>query len=134
MSTKEDHANQATNQQQVLVTVELHNMNVKLHFGTELHLDAKLQNEVDAHSNSKISVHERDANEDVHSDFKINITNEETRAEPRLSKYVKRPHLTTQIIGDKDARPMTRNKLRNDTCLLSMKEPILVRDELEYVD
>ena len=51
-----------------------------------------------------------------------------------MSKYVKRHHPATQIIGDKDARPMTRNKLRNDTCLLSMKEPKSVRDALEDVD
>ena len=29
---------------------------------------------------------------------------------------------------------MTRNKLRSESCLLSMKEPKLVKDALEYVD
>jgi hypothetical protein len=62
----------------------------------ELHSDAKLPNENGAHSNSKISVYERDVeipNIYVHSDSKAKRTNEETRAEPRLSKYVKRYHL-----------------------------------------
>ena len=34
----------------------------------------------------------------------------------------------------KDARPMERNKLRNGTCLLGMKEPKLVRYALEDMD
>ena len=51
-----------------------------------------------------------------------------------LSKYVKRHHPTTQIIGDKDARPMTRKRLKSESCLLSMKEPKSVKDELEDVD
>ena len=29
---------------------------------------------------------------------------------------------------------MKRNRLRNDTCFLSMKEPKLVKDALEYED
>ena len=29
---------------------------------------------------------------------------------------------------------MTRNKIRNDTCLLSMQEPKIVKDALEDVD
>ena len=45
--------------------------------------------------------------------------------------YVKRHHSTTKIIGDKDARPMTRNRLRSATCLLSMREPKIVKDALE---
>ena len=40
--------------------VESHTMNVKLHSGTKLHSGVKLQNEVWAHSNFEISVHERD--------------------------------------------------------------------------
>ena len=48
-----------------------------------------------------------------------------------MSKYVKRQELSEQIIRDKDARPMTRNRLRNDTCFLSMKEPKSVKDALE---
>ena len=112
-------------------------MNIKLHSGTELHSDVELQNEVEAHFDSEISVHERDGelpDRDVHIVSKVERKNEETRAKPRLSKYVKRHHPTTPIIGDKDVRPMTRNILRNDTCLLSMKEPKSIRDALEDVD
>ena len=112
-------------------------MNVKLHLGTELHLDVKLQNEVEGLFYSKISVHERDTklpNKDVYSDSEVERQNEETRVEPRLSKYIKRHHPATQIIRDKDARTMTRNKLRNDTCLLSMKEPKIVKYSLEDMD
>ena len=47
---------------------------------------------------------------------------------------MKRHHPTTQIIGDKDATPMKRNILRNDTCLQSMKEPKSVKDALEDDD
>ena len=42
MPAEEDVANQARNQHQVLVTVKSHTMNVELHSGIELHLDAKL--------------------------------------------------------------------------------------------
>ena len=87
------------------MTTESHTMNVKL------------QNEVEAHFDSKISVHERDTeilDRDVHSDSKAERKNEETRVEPKLSKYVKRHHPATQIIGDKDDRTMTRKRLRND--------------------
>ena len=51
-----------------------------------------------------------------------------------MSKYVKRHHPVVQIIGDKDVGQMTRNKLRIDTCLLSMQEPKTVKDVLEDVD
>ena len=112
-------------------------MNVKLHSGIELHLDVELQNEVNAHSDSEISVHERDVEQpdrDAHSDFKAKRQTKETRVEPRLSKYVKRHHPATQIIRDKDARPMTRKNLRNDTCFLSMHELKKVKEALEDVD
>ena len=112
-------------------------MNIKLYLWTELHSSAKLPNEIEAHSDSKISIHERDVelpDKDVHNDSEFERPNEETRVEPRLSKYVKRHHLATQIIWDKDARPMTRNKLINDTCLLSMKELKTVKYALEDVD
>ena len=46
-------------------------------------------------------------------------------------KYVRRHHPTEQIIGDKEARPMTRNRLRNESCLLRKIEPKIVRDALE---
>ena len=58
----------------------------------------------------------------------------ETRTEPRLAKYVKRHHPADQIIGDKDARPMTRNKLRNESCLLSKFEPKILFDALQDDD
>ena len=70
--------------------------NAKLHSRSELHLDADLQNEVEAHSDSEISVHERDVeipNRDVHSNSKVERPNEETRVEPILSKYVKRHNI-----------------------------------------
>ena len=51
-----------------------------------------------------------------------------------MSKYVKRHHPTAQIIIDKDAKPMKRNKLINDTCLLSMHELKIVKDALEDVE
>ena len=137
MPTEEDVANQATNQQQVLVTVESHLVNVGLNSRIEMHSNAKLQNEGVAHFDSENSTHERDAdipNRNAHNDTEAERQNEETRTEPRLSKYVKRHHPVAQIIGDKDVRPMPRNRLRNDTCLLSMKEPKLVKDALEDID
>ena len=42
MPIEENVTNKYTNQKQVSVTVESHTMNVKLHSGTKLHLDAKL--------------------------------------------------------------------------------------------
>ena len=105
-------------------------MNVELHSRTELHSNVELHNEVEAHSNYDISVHERDVelpNRDVHSDLEVERPKEKNRVEPRLSKYVKRHHPDAQIIGDKDARPMKRRKLRNDTCFLSMQEPKIVK-------
>ena len=112
-------------------------MSVELHLGTKLHSDVKLQNEVHAHSDSEVSVHERDVeipNRTEHSDSKAERKNEETRFEPRLSKYVKRHHPSTQIIRDKDSIPMTRNRLRSESCLISTKEPKSVKDVLEDVD
>lgn len=112
-------------------------MTVELQSGTKLHSSVELQNEVEAHYDSKISVHERDVellDRDVHSDLKVERPSKENRVEPRLSKYVKRHHPAAQIIRDKDARPMKKKKLRNDTCLLSMKEPKIVKDSLEDVD
>ena len=47
---EEDFANQVTNQQQVIVIVKSHPMSIKLHLGTELHLYAKLYNEVDTYT------------------------------------------------------------------------------------
>ena len=137
MSTEEDVVNQATNQRQVLVTIKLHTMKVKLHSKTELHLGTELQTEEIAHLDSKVSIHERDAeipDRNTHSDTEAERQNEETRVEPTLSKYVKRHHLVAQIIGDKYARPMTRDRLRSESCLVSMKEPKIVNDALEDVE
>ena len=58
----------------------------------------------------------------------------ETRTEPRLSKYVKKHHPPEQIIGDKNARPMTRNRIRNESCLLRKFEPKTVFDALQDDD
>ena len=93
MPTKEDTANQATNQQ-VSVIIESHTMNVELHSGTELHLDVELQNEIEAHPNYKIDGNIKLPNRDVHSNTKVERQNQETRFEPRLSKYVKRHHFS----------------------------------------
>ena len=42
MLVEEDVVNQVANQQQVLVTIESHTMNVMLHSRTELHLGVDL--------------------------------------------------------------------------------------------
>ena len=73
-------------------------MNVKLHSNFEL------QNEGNAHSNSKISTQERDVelpDRDVYSDSDDERPNVEVRIEPRLSKYMRRHHPTDETIGDK---------------------------------
>ena len=109
----------------------------KLHSGVELHLTIELQNEENAYSNFEISTHGRDVetpNRDAHSDTKAERQSVRSRTEPILSKYVRRNHPIDQIIGYKDARPMTRNRLRSEACLLSMKEPKIVRDALEDDD
>ena len=81
--------------------------------------------------------HERDAelpDRDVHSDPESKRSNMETRIEPRLSKDVKKHHPVEQIIGNKDARPMTRNRVRNESCMLSKFEPKTVYDALQDDD
>ena len=94
MHSKEDATNQATSQQQVLVTVESQTMNVELHSRIELPSNVELQNEVEEHSNSKISGNNELPDKNVQNDSNIERSNEETRAKPRLSKYVKRHHPT----------------------------------------
>ena len=82
-----------------------------------------------AHSNSEKNAHEENEelpDGDMHENSNAKRTNMETRKEPRLAKYVRRNHPTEQIIGNKEAKPITRNKLRNGTCLLSKVEPIIV--------
>lgn len=131
MPIEEDVVNQVEIQQQVLVSVESQPVNV------ELHSEAELQNEENAHFDSEISTHGRDVelpDRDVHSDPESERSNMETRTKPRLSKYVKKHHPVEQIIGDKDARPMTRNRLRNESCLLSKFEPKIVYDALQDDD
>lgn len=58
----------------------------------------------------------------------------ETRIEPRLEKYVRRYHHVEQIIGSKEVRPMIRNKLRSETCLLSKIESRTVSESLQDND
>ena len=58
----------------------------------------------------------------------------QTRKEPVLEKYVRRHHPIDQIIGDKEARPMTRNRLRSETCLLSKMEPRTVSEAIQDDD
>jgi hypothetical protein len=96
-----------------------------------------LQNEENAHSNSKISTQGRNVElpkRDVQSDSEAERPNMETRTEPRLSKYVRRHHPAKKIIGNKEARPMTRNRLRNESCLLRKVEPKTVKDALQDDD
>ena len=119
------------------MTVESHTMIVELHLGTELQLGAELQTKADSHSNSEISVHERDVeltNREVHSYSKVDRPSEEGRAESRLSKYAKTHHPYEQIIRDKDAKPMTRNMLRSVTCILSMHKPKKMKGTLKNED
>ena len=103
----------------------------------ELYSDVELQNEENAHFDFEVSTHDRYVElpeRSIHGDSEAERPNVEIRTKPRLSKYVRRHHPTKKIIGNKNARPMTRNKLRNYTCLLSMKEPKLVKGALEDVD
>ena len=89
MSNEEDAANQIRDQQFFLVFSDSQPVNA------ELHSDAELQNEGNAHSDSKISIHERDEelpDRDVNSDSNAKRANIETRTEPRLSRYVRRHH------------------------------------------
>jgi hypothetical protein len=101
----------------------------------ELHSEAELQNEENAQSDSEDSIHdEEQPDNEVHSDPESKRSNMETRTEPRLSKYVKRHHPAEQIIGDKDARPMTRNRLRHESCLISQSKPKTVHGALQDDD
>ena len=42
--------------------------------------------------------------------------------------------LVDKIIGDKEAKPMTRSRLRSETCLLSKMEPRIVSEALQDDD
>ena len=70
----------------------------------------------------------------MHSDSNVERSIIETRIEPRLSKYVRRHHPTEQIIGDKEARLMTRKKLRSETSLLIKIKCRTVNDALQDDD
>ena len=70
MPIDEDVINQVANQQKVSVTAKPYTMNGELHLGTKLQSGAKFQIEVEAYSDSKISVHERDVellDRDIHN-------------------------------------------------------------------
>ena len=56
------------------------------------------------------------------------------RKEPVLAKYVRRHHPADQIIGDKEARPMTRSRVRSETCLLNKMEPRTISEALQDDD
>ena len=70
----------------------------------------------------------------MHDNSGVERNNMETRQEPVLAKYVRRHHPIDQIIGDKEARPMTRSRLRSETCLLSKMEPRIVSEALQDDD
>ena len=53
----------------------------------------------------------------MHEDSNAERNNMETRKESLLEKYVRRHHPAEQIIGNKEVRPMTRNKLRRHVFL-----------------
>lgn len=54
--------------------------------------------------------------------------------EPILAKYVRRHHASSQIIGDTDDPVMTRNKLRQNTCLISEFESRIVKEAFNNED
>ena len=67
----------------------------------ELHSDSELQNEENVHSDSKVSIHVRDAKlpkRDVYSDSNVERPNMETRTRSRLSKYVRIHHPAKKIL------------------------------------
>ena len=47
---------------------------------------------------------------------------------------MRRHHLAEQIIGDKEARPMKKNRFRSETCLLIKMEPKTVSEVLQDDD
>ena len=88
----------------------------------QMHSDVELQNIENVHSDSKNNQHEGNEeipDENMHEDSDSERNNMQIRKEPVLEKYVRRHHPADQIIGDKEARPMTRSRLRSETCLLS---------------
>ena len=70
----------------------------------------------------------------MHEDSDSERNDMQTRKEPVLMKYVRRHHPADQIIGDKEARPMTRSRIRNETCLLSKIDTIIVSEAIQDDD
>ena len=102
-----------------------------------MHLDAELQNIDNAPSDSENSTHEENEkfpDGDMHDNSDIEQNNMEIRKEPILAKYVRRHHPKEQIIGDKEAKPMTRSRLRSEICLLKKVETITINKALQDND
>ena len=126
-------ATQNDSQQQNPVSAESQTVNAEL----QTHLEAKLQNTKNDHSDSENFQHERSEelpNENIHEDSDSERNDMQIRREPVLAKYVRRHHPEDQIIGDKEARPMTRSRIRNETCLLSKIEPKRVSEAIQADD
>ena len=70
----------------------------------------------------------------MHEDSDSERDNMQTRKELVLAKYVRRNHPADQIIGNKEARPMTRNRLKSETCLLSKMESKIVSEAIKDDD
>ena len=99
--------------EQTSITIESHLVDAKSQSTIELQLDVKFQ--ID---------HVELPNKEVHGDIEVEkIIEEERRTEPRLSRYVIRNHHTKQIIGERNARPMTRRSSRGGRCLVSKIKP-----------
>ena len=110
--------------EQVSITTNSHPTIVESHSDAKLHMDVE-------HQLDNVELQ----NKGVHSDLEVEQTlEEERRIEPRLSKYVRRNHPEEQIIGEKDARLMTRRSSRKSICLVSTLEPEIVSDALENED
>ena len=117
-------------QQQNPVSAKSQTVNVEL----QTHSEAELHNTENAHSDSENFQHERSEelpNESMHEDSDSERNNMQTRNELVLVKYVRRHHPADQIIGDKEARPMTRSRIRNETCLLSKIEPRTISEAIQ---
>ena len=126
-------ANQNDNQQQTSVSVESQIVNVEL----KMHLDAELYNIDNAHLDFENNTHEENEelpDGDMHGDSDVERNNMKIRKEHILEKYVRKHHPEDQIIGDKGVRPLTRNKLRSETCLLNKVKPKTISEVLQDGD
>ena len=102
-----------------------------------MHLDDELQNIDNAHLDLEDNTREENEkfpNENMHDNSDAERNNIEIRKELVLAKYVRRHHPTNQIIGNKEARPITRSRLRSETCLLNKMEPRIVSEALQDDD